>query len=209
MTLDVVDRAMRNLGAVVGLGILAIAVMAMLLSVRRPAAREEAVARRVLGPPVLVVSTVLFLAIGALLWRPIPVDLSPWPRAALLLIGSLLFFGGLMLYLMGMRSLGEMFAPSTGFGVRLQAAHRLVTTGPYAYVRHPMYLGVIATALGTFFLYRTWASLLFAAAMFGLIVRARREERMLAEEFPDEWAVYASRVPAWLPRLRIRRKGDT
>jgi protein-S-isoprenylcysteine O-methyltransferase Ste14 len=202
MTLDAVEQTIRTLGAVAGLATLTIAVTAMLLSVRRPAAREEAGARRALRPANLLVGTIAFVAIGVLLWHRIPVDLRSWARVALLLTGAPLFFGGLALYLLGMRSLGNMFAPSTGFGVRLQAVHRLVTTGAYARIRHPMYLSVIATALGTFFLYRTWASLLFAVGMFGLVIRARREERVLAEEFPVEWAAYTSRVPAWWPRLR-------
>jgi protein-S-isoprenylcysteine O-methyltransferase Ste14 len=209
MTLNAVEQTIRNLGAVAGLAALVIAVTAVLLSVRKPAAREEAGARLALRPTNLLVATVVFLTIGVLLWHPVPVDLSPWPRVALLLTGSLLFFGGVALYLLGMRSLGEMFAPSVSFGVRLQAAHCLVMTGPYAHVRHPMYLGVMATALGTFLLDRTWGSLLFAAGMFGLVIRARREERVLAEEFPVEWAAYASRVRAWRPRLRVGRDGGT
>jgi protein-S-isoprenylcysteine O-methyltransferase Ste14 len=99
-----------------------------------------------------------------------------------------------------------MFGPSSGFGVRLHATHQLVTTGAYAHVRHPMYLAVIATAMGSLLLYRTWATLGFAIIMFGLAVRARREESVLAQEFGPEWEAYASQVPRWLPRLRRRRR---
>jgi protein-S-isoprenylcysteine O-methyltransferase Ste14 len=65
-----------------------------------------------------------------------------------------------------------------------------------------MYLAVMMAAIGSLFLYRTWATLAFAVMMLGLVVRARREERVLAQEFGQEWRAYAARVPAWLPRPR-------
>ena len=66
-----------------------------------------------------------------------------------------------------------------------------------------MYLAVITAGIGGLLLYRTWAMLLFAVAMFGLIVRARREEEALSAEFGAIWEAYGRRVPAWLPhRLR-------
>jgi protein-S-isoprenylcysteine O-methyltransferase Ste14 len=139
------------------------------------------------------------------LWRPLPVHPAPWLRGLLLSIGAALFFAGLALYFWGLHTLGRMFGPSTGFGVRLHAAHRLVASGPYAHVRHPMYLAVIAAAQGSLLLYRTWATLCFAIIMFGLVVRARREERALAREFGQQWADYRARVPGWLPRLRRGR----
>ncbi len=99
-----------------------------------------------------------------------------------------------------------MFGPSTGFGVRLQAGHRLITSGPYALVRHPMYLAVITAGIGGLLLYRTWAMLAFAVAMFGLSARAHREEEALAAEFGAAWEAYCRRVPAWLPRI-FRKQG--
>jgi protein-S-isoprenylcysteine O-methyltransferase Ste14 len=102
-----------------------------------------------------------------------------------------------------------MFGPSSGFGVRLQVAHRLITAGPYAHIRHPMYLAVIGAGIGSFLLYRTWATLGFAIIMLGLVVRARREEKVLAEEFGPEWKLYTSRAPAWFPQLWGKRKNGT
>ncbi len=77
--------------------------------------------------------------------------------------------------------------------------HRLITIGPSARVRRPMYLAVIAAGIGGLLIYRTWAMLFFAAAMFGLAVRARREETALAAEFGAAWEAYLRR-PAWLPQ---------
>lgn len=199
--LDALELRTRRLGAIAGLATLAAALAAIFGSLRRPAGREERGARLALRWPVLAAATAGFVGLGARLWRPLPVRPSPWQRAALLLAGAPLFAGGLALYLWGLRSLGAMFGPSSGFGVRLSAGHRLVTSGPYAYVRHPMYTGVISAGIGGALLYRTWAALWFAVIMLGLAVRARREERVLAEEFGAEWAAYAARVPGLVPRL--------
>ena len=206
MLLDTTEQWLRSLGAVAGLATLATALVAMFKSLRQPAGREERGARFALRIPVLLLATILFFGVGALLWRPLPLHVPSWLRVILLSVGGLLFFGGLVLYLWGLRSLGQMFGPSSGFGVRLHASHRLVTAGPYAHIRHPMYLAVIGAGIGSFLLYRTWAALCFAVIMLGLMVRARREEKVLAEEFGLEWKVYASRVPAWFPWLQVKRE---
>ena len=207
MSMDAIEQWVGTIGGIAALATLAYAILRMLKSLRVPSGREEPGARIALRAPVLLVATILFVLVGALLWRPLPMQVQSWQRVIMISVGALLFLGGLALYLWGMRSLGQMFGPSSGFGVRLHARHRLVTTGPYAHVRHPMYLAVIATATGSFLLYRTWAALGFAIIMFGLAVRAQREEGVLAREFGSEWEAYASEVPAWLPRLRRRRKG--
>ena len=204
MLLDPIEQWIRSLGAIAGLATLAYAIVRMFKSFRQPGGREERGARLALRPPLLLAATILFVWVGALLWSPLPMQAQSWLRVILLSVGVLLFFGGLALYLWGMRSLGRLFGPSSGFGVRLQATHRLVTTGPYAHVRHPMYLAVFAAAIGSLLLYRTWATLGFAIIMFGLVVRARREESLLAQEFGAEWEAYASQVPPWLPRLSRR-----
>jgi protein-S-isoprenylcysteine O-methyltransferase Ste14 len=191
-----------RIGGLAGLATLAVAVWYMLVSVRRPAGRQTGPGARFLRAPVLALATLLFVAVMAWLWRPLPVALPAAARIASLALGALLYFPALGLYLWGLRTLGAMFAPSSGFGIRLHAEHRLITTGPYAFVRHPMYVAVITAGIGGLLLYRTWAMLLFALMMFGLTVRASREERALAAEFSAAWEEYCRRVPAWLPRGR-------
>lgn len=207
MGLDSAEKIIRAVGAVAALGTLAIAVLAMLRSLRQPPSVEEGGAHHLLRPWLLLLATAAFVGAGALLWFPIPMDVEPWLRTVLLVVSSLLLFGGLALYLIGLRSLGAMFAPSSGFGVRLQRPRQLVTTGPYAYVRHPMYLAVIASSFGILLLHRTWAGVFLAVTMLGLVVRARREERVLANTCGQEWEAYAARVPAWVPRVHSRDAG--
>jgi protein-S-isoprenylcysteine O-methyltransferase Ste14 len=196
------EAVMRWIGAAVGLGTLTTALVAMALSFRRSRGRTEGRAGSILRLPFLIAATIAFLAAGAWLWMPIPVRLGDPARWALAVLGELLLVGGCLLYLWGLRALGAMFSPSSGFGVALFAGHQLITAGPYAFVRHPMYLGVMLAAWGSLLLYRTWAVLGFSIVMFGLAIRARREERVLGDEFGQAWRAYAARVPAWFPRRK-------
>ena len=198
--MDTLELWLGRIGGLAGLAAMMLAVWHMLRSVIRPAGRQSGPGARFLRAPILASATVLFVVVMALLWRPLPLTSSVAVRLAFLVSGALLYFPALVLYLWGLWTLGAMFAPSTGFGVRLHVGHQLITAGPYALVRHPMYLAVITAGSGGLLLYRTWAMLLFAAAMFGLTVRARREEEALAAEFGATWEAYCRRVPAWLPR---------
>lgn len=205
--MESIEQALHFLDAFVLLGTLAIAVTAMLRSVRRTAGTQELFARLALRAPVLIVATVAFMALLIALWHDLPLRVPAWLRATLPVMGSLLVLAGCGLYLRGLRTLGAMFGPSSGFGVRLHVGHRLVDSGPYACVRHPMYLAVMLAAWGSLLVYRTWGTLVLALMMFGLILRARREERLLSAEFGEAWGRYAERVPAWVPRWARRPSG--
>ena len=86
-----------------------------------------------------------------------------------------------------------------------QRAHKLATTGIYARVRHPQYIGFILVMLG--FLVQ-WPTLL-TLAMFPVLVvmyirLARHEEKAALAEFGSEYRDYMARVPAFVPRLMSR-----
>ncbi len=112
----------------------------------------------------------------------------------------------MVLVLWGRLALGKNYFVSTGFGAQLFAEHQLVTTGPFAIVRHPMYLGLTLAAWGGLLIYATWTTLLFALFAPLTAVRARREETILALAFGEQWREYCQRVPAFVPRLRLWRK---
>lgn len=80
---------------------------------------------------------------------------------------------------------------------------RLATSGPYAYLRNPLYVGTLLVAAGLVIAARnSWLGLLFAC-VFGLIYLPviQLEEQHLRSLFPD-YASYAAHVPALLPRIR-------
>lgn len=151
----------------------------------------------------LAASSVVFFGGCIRLWHPLPVRLAPPLRALALALGAPLYAAGLGLVLAGQRALGEMFNVSTSQGAPLYAEQRLVTNGPFAVARHPMYLGYQLAALGALLLYRTWTTALLAPAALALVFRARREEAALAERFGAAWREYCRRVPAWgVPGMR-------
>ena len=110
------------------------------------------------------------------------------------IVSNLLIFGGFL-----------MLGSAWSVLYAAQRAHRLATTGLYATVRHPQYLGFIIIMLG--FLLQ-WPTLL-TLAMFPILVLmyvrlARREERDALAEFGDEYARYAAVTPPFIPRWRPR-----
>jgi protein-S-isoprenylcysteine O-methyltransferase Ste14 len=78
--------------------------------------------------------------------------------------------------------------------VQTDRGHAVATTGPYAYVRHPMYAGAILLLLGIPLLLGSWFGLALAPVLVvAFAVRAVLEERTLQAQLPD-YADYAARV---------------
>jgi protein-S-isoprenylcysteine O-methyltransferase Ste14/membrane protease YdiL (CAAX protease family) len=153
-------------------------------------------------PAFYVAASLVYFSLCWLLWRPLPLLLSPQTRIFCLVTGALTFFIGLAWVLWGRLTLGRQYFVSTPLGAGLFEQHRLVRHGPYALVRHPMYIGILLTGVGGILLYRTWTLVFVASHFFGLIVRAHREEQALAGEFGEEWQAYYQQVPRFFPNLR-------
>ena len=94
-------------------------------------------------------------------------------------------------------------SPVEAFGVALEPTRQLVTSGPYAYVRHPMVFGFLWALLGVAFLRRSVSGvvlvLLSALAAWAHLVIW--EERGLARRFGDEYIRYHNNVRALIPHL--------
>jgi protein-S-isoprenylcysteine O-methyltransferase Ste14 len=93
--------------------------------------------------------------------------------------------------------LGRLWSSSVG----RKANHRVVDTGPYGIVRHPIYSGITLASIATAVLRGTLATWLGAVVMtVGWYVKARMEEEFLREELgADAYGAYASRVPMLTP----------
>lgn len=149
--------------------------------------------------------TIFFFSFACLGWAPLPWTLPASTRFCMLLVGSLLYFPGMGLLVWARLTLGKNYFVSTGFGAQLFKGHQLITSGPYALVRHPMYAGLILSAIGALLIYFTWTTVYFACFAPLMFFRARREETALSEEFGEQWQEYCTRVSAFLPRLRKER----
>ncbi len=79
---------------------------------------------------------------------------------------------------------------------------RLVTTGPFAYCRNPMYLGHVIFLLGLTLSLHSWlAALITVATTVWFQFRVQRDERRLVERFGQPYVDYCARVKRWLPWL--------
>lgn len=78
--------------------------------------------------------------------------------------------------------------------------HRIVDTGPYALVRHPIYTGLLLSGFATAIARGRWEALIGALLFaLGCWIKARQEERFLSEELGPEYAAYRERVPMLVP----------
>jgi protein-S-isoprenylcysteine O-methyltransferase Ste14 len=202
--LPTIEHWLKLLTTLTGIAVILIPLLGFRRAQSYDRGRSSGAAARLLRWPVMLAFTIGYVAIGIALWRPLPVTLSPIQLLIVLVIGSLLYFPGIALYLWGYWTLGRMFGISSGFGATLYQDHQLIRSGPYRYVRHPMYLAVILAAFGALLIFRTWAMVLFSVSSLGVILRAQREERLLADEFGEDWEKYRQEVNGWIPKLRKR-----
>jgi protein-S-isoprenylcysteine O-methyltransferase Ste14 len=125
-----------------------------------------------------------------------------FPSPAAAAIGASVFISGLVLRAMALRHLGAEWAIQLD---RADAPYaRLVRSGPYRYVRHPVYLGAMLEALGFALTFDATFGLTTALALFcpAEVARARFEERYLAARFGAEYAAYAEDVRGFVPCRR-------
>ena len=127
-------------------------------------------------------------------------DLPVWLRLA----GAPLGLVSLALFYWVFQHLGENVTPTA----QIRKQHTLVTSGPYRWVRHPMYSSGLVLFASYFLLCANW----FVAAMCGmafvmLVIRLPTEEANLLERYGDEYRDYMDRTGRFLPRLR-RQNGS-
>jgi protein-S-isoprenylcysteine O-methyltransferase Ste14 len=119
---------------------------------------------------------------GQLPWPGGPV----WPFAA----GMVLIAAGIALRVWSIITLGRFFQ----YQIKVQPGHRVVTAGPYRYVRHPSYTGIALVLAGIGLACDDVWSLVAIAVLggAGLAVRIRAEERQLTQALGDEYERFAA-----------------
>jgi protein-S-isoprenylcysteine O-methyltransferase Ste14 len=86
-----------------------------------------------------------------------------------------------------------------GMPMSLRQGHELVTSGPYACVRHPIYTGIMLAMVGSALAVGLLWLLLFALYFAYFLFSARTEEKMMLAQFPDTYPAYRRRTKMLIP----------
>ena len=148
------------------------------------------------------------LVVGGVLiaWRDIPwawLALRLWPRSALAYFaGVALLYAGLAFAVWARVHLGRNWSGS----VTVKEGHELIRSGPYGYVRHPIYTGLLTAVLGTALASGTLrAAIGLVIITVSLMRKIGTEEAFMRETFPDSYPRYSEEVPALVPFTKFRR----
>lgn len=114
-----------------------------------------------------------------------------------LLIGAVLIWCGMALRLWAVFTLGKFFRVT----LTIQASHHVVTNGPYKYVRHPSYTGLLLVLIGLGVGLNDWLSLASIVILCGWALHQRIvvEERLLTSTLGSEYQEYTSHTKRLIP----------
>lgn len=130
-------------------------------------------------------------------------ELQLWPMPIAYInrqgVAVLLFLGGVGLRFYAVFSLGRFFTTRVG----IHHAHRLIQSGPYRYIRHPSYTGLIVAFIGAGIAMGDFAALmiLLIPVVGVLLKRIGIEEICLLDHFGHEYTCYCSRTKKLIPYL--------
>ena len=158
--------------------------------------RLEPVAARILRALTFLIAIVLLSTTRIpLRW----LYLQPWRQGLWpFWLGASVTVAGLLFAVWAREHLGSNWSRS----VTIKQGHELITTGPYAVVRHPIYTGILAGFLGTAIaLSQVRGFIVFVLIFFILWVKLRMEEQWMRSEFEETYASYAHQTAALVPYL--------
>ncbi len=168
---------------------------AMSTDVKETKRREPGVSR--------FVRMVLVLCALALLWLPrVPVAVL---NNRFLPTGTWWFWyaaavtaGGMLFSVWARRHLGKNWSQA----VTLKENHELITSGPYALVRHPIYTGLLLAIVGCAVARGEWRGLIAVALAFGALwQKLKLEEKWMHAQFGESYEAYSRRVSALVPHI--------
>ena len=153
------------------------------------------------GPQRLVLPGIIVVSVGLWLFLPygdrrdvLVFSAEDWVRY----LGLMLAVAGMAIRFMGLRELGRQFS----IYVTLQKDHKLVQSGIYGVIRHPLYQGAISAMVGIALVFRSWLTIPGSVLVTAFVlVRISREEKLLAEHFKEEFAAYRRRTWRLVPYI--------
>jgi len=113
-------------------------------------------------------------------------------------LGFFLLVPGFIFMQIAEKYLGKQFS----IEVTLQNEHALIQEGPYKYLRHPRYLGILAFFAGISIVFRSLFSLILVIGLgVVLIWRIQAEEALMSQEFGEAWEIYRQKSWRIIPYL--------
>src|SRR2546430_17092194 len=134
------------------------------------------------------------LPVGALA-RPLVPDHSAIRDLGVALAGL-----GVLLMIWARRHLGHYWSDK----VEIKTNHQLISTGPYARLRHPIYTGMLVAVAGTALAVGEWRGVAaFLLLLANYVIKTRKEERVLRQRVGPAVEGYGSRTGLPIPRIRL------
>ena len=158
--------------------------------------RLEPAASRILRVFIFLIAIVLLSTTRI----PLPwLYLQLWPVGVWpFWLGAAVFIAGLLFAVWAREHLGRNWSRS----VTIKQDHELITTGPYALVRHPIYTGILTGFLGTTIaLSQVRGVIVFVLFFLAFWIKLRMEEQWMRSQFGEAYATYAHQTAALVPYL--------
>lgn len=172
----------------------------VMLTARRPRAGEGGAAKRDSGSVFGIV--LQSIGISAAWFGPVRIDMSPPFPPDVMITGApvaALAVASWLLFLWAAVTMGQNWS----LVARTRADHKLVDRGPFALMRHPIYVALFGLMIATGFAVGHPWNLLIAAPIYtwGTLQRVAIEERLLREAFGQAYDDYAKRVKRFIPGI--------
>ncbi|HVO86737.1 MAG TPA: isoprenylcysteine carboxylmethyltransferase family protein [Candidatus Binatia bacterium] len=114
---------------------------------------------------------------------------------AVMATGFLIFLLGFIIAIWARRHLGK----NWGMPMTKKQAPELVTSGPYSYIRHPIYTGILLMVLGSFLIVNMYWLIVFIIASVYFIYSAFAEEKLMMQQFPKVYPSYKAKTKMLIP----------
>jgi protein-S-isoprenylcysteine O-methyltransferase Ste14 len=175
----------------------------VMIAIRAPHGRRSRsvkVARSLKSPREMLLLALAWIGFFApLIWVASPVfSFAEYPlRAGPLVAGALCLAIALWLFYRSHADLGTNWSVT----LELRQEHRLITQGVYRAIRHPMYSALILYAVGQALVIPNWVAGFANLIVMALLVPMRlgAEEKMMVDQFGDEYAAYSARTKRFVP----------
>jgi protein-S-isoprenylcysteine O-methyltransferase Ste14 len=167
------------------------------LRTKRTQERASFGSRLLYGIPVIVAFYLLFddhIPFAWLQWRMFP--RNPWVEG----LAVLLTAAGIAFAIWARFYIGQNWSSA----VSIKVGHELIRTGPYEWVRHPIYSGLLLAMFGTALACRQPRGLVALVVLWlGFWIKSRMEEGFMRKTFGEEYQEYSRTTGALIPRMRL------